>query len=79
MIRECFFTCFCSGISRIGFSADKAFVHFNVSIVLKIHQVGSKIPISHLKHLLQVIEANLFINHQYAHYSEADAAVKNFI
>ena len=54
-------------------------MHFDISIVFKIHQMGGKISIRDFEHLLEVIKINLLIHHQHAHYAQADAIIKNFI
>ena len=79
VICKSFFTIFCHRISGIRFSTDKSLMHFDITILLQAHQVGSQVSIGYLQHLLQVIEADLIIDHQDAHHSQPDAVIKDFI
>ena len=79
MIRKSFFSIFCHRISGIGFSADKSLMHFDITILLQAHQVSSQVSIGNLQHLLQIVEADLIIDHQDAHHAQPDAVIKDFI
>ena len=79
MICKSFFTVFSHRISGIGFPSDKSFVNFDITIFLQAYQVRSQVSICHFEHLLQVIEADLLIDHQDAHHPQPDAVIKDFI
>src|SRR5687767_7615078 len=79
MFVESFFSRSCYGISSIRLLADKAFMYFNKTIFLEVHEVSSQVAIGHFKHLLQVIEVHSLVHHQDAHHPEANTALKNLI
>ena len=54
-------------------------MYFDISIVFKIYQVCGEVTICYFQHLFKIIKIYLLIHHEYAHYTQANAIIKNFI
>ena len=79
MVRKRLLPTFSDRISCIGLTPDESLMHLEKTILLQADEMCCQIPISHLQHLLEIIETDLLIYHEYAHHPEADAVIKNFI
>ncbi len=79
MAFEGLFAGLCNGIGGIGFAANKTFMHLEIAVFLEGIEVGGQVAICELQHLFKIVEADLLIYHEYAHDTQADAAIEQFI
>jgi hypothetical protein len=61
MICKGFLSVFCHRIGGICFSADKSFVHLNITILFQAHQVGSQVAVSNFQHLISSLTTRMLI------------------